>query len=380
MAQVLPGEREGDDVPLATRGRRRRAQFGECAEGAHLPGMTSGARDRSPGRVTSLDVAERAGVSRSAVSRVFTPGASVSHKTAEKVRRAASELGYRPNALARSLLTGRSRMIGLVIGHLDNHFYPFVLESLSRALQAEGYHVLVFMTSEAPETLDQVIREILDYQVDGLILAAVETTSDIVRRCRETGVPVVLFNRRQARPGEYAIVSDNRAGGRLVADHLAAGARRRIAHIAGTESASTQIDREAGFRDGLRAAGLTLHARIAADFRPDRAAAAARAMFEGANRPDAVFVANDTMAFAVMDVLRTELGLDVPGDVAVAGFDGVGAAAWPAYDLTSVRQDGSRMVEIAVALLLARIEGRWMRRPDPVPVDLVVRGSTGRVR
>ena len=333
--------------------------------------------DRPAGRVTSLDVAELAGVSRSAVSRVFTPGASVSKKTATKVRDAAEALGYRPNVLARSLLTGRSRMIGLVVAYVDNHFYPSVLEQLSVALQARGYHVLVFMASQAAGNLDQVADEILDYQVDGLILASVAMTSDVAQRCRATGVPVVLFNRRQGEAGELAIVSDNHAGGRAAAHHFADLGLTRVAHIAGAEEASTQVDREAGFRAGLAERGLTLAARAVADFDPARAAAAAREIFARSDRPEAVFVATDFMAFAVMDALRGDLGLRVPDDVAVAGFDDVPAASWPAYSLTSVRQDTGAMVARTVETLLARIEGEAQASPGLIPVKLIARGSTG---
>lgn len=331
---------------------------------------------RTQGRITSEDVAARAGVSRSAVSRVFTPGASVSARTAAKVRAAAQELGYRPNVLARSLLTGRSRIVGLVIAYLDNHFHPGVVERLSRALQGRGYHVLVFMAGEETADLDRVVSEMLDYQVDGMILASVAMTSDLARRCRETGVPVVLFNRRQGRDAELAVVSDNRAGGRFVAEHFAALGRIRAAYIAGAEGASTQAEREAGFREGLAAAGLDLFARGEGGFRPERAASAARRMFGAPDRPDAVFVANDSMALAVLDVLRQELGLAVPGEVAVAGFDDVPAAAWPAYDLTTVRQEAEAMVERTVDLLIRRIEGGRPRAPRPLPVTLRVRTST----
>ena len=325
------------------------------------------------GKVTSLDVAERAGVSRSAVSRVFTPGASVSKKTAEKVRAAAEELGYRPNILARSLLTGRSRMIGLVVAYLDNHFYPKALEQLSTALEAQGYHVLVFMASQSAGNIERVTEEILDYQVDGLVLASVTLSSDLANRCRALGVPVVLFNRRQGEPGELAIVSDNRAGGRLAAEHLLACGCRRIAHIAGQKVASTQADREAGFREGLVAAGVRPFAKAIGNFDLTQARAATLELFGRDDRPDGVFVANDYMAFAVLDTLR-EIGLDIPGDVAVIGFDDVPAAAWPTYDLTTIRQDSAAMVAATVETLMAALEGNAEPR-DELPVRLVIRST-----
>ena len=159
------------------------------------------------GRVTSNEVAKRAGVSRSAVSRVFTPGASASKRTAEKVRKAADELGYRPNVLARAMVSGRSRIIGLVVAYLDNQFYPDALERLSNALQERGYHVLIFMTSRDQGDVDQIIEEILDYQVDGIIAASVSLGSDLSRRCRQAGVPVVLFNRSQEDKTMSAVTS-----------------------------------------------------------------------------------------------------------------------------------------------------------------------------
>lgn len=327
-------------------------------------------------KVTSLQVAKRAGVSQSAVSRVFTPGASVAPKTAEKVRKAALDLGYRPNVLARAMITGRSRIIGLVVAYLENHFYPEVLEKLSNALQAQGYHVLIFMASQTAGNIDDVVGEILDYQVEGIIIASVALSSDITSRCEAAGVPVVLFNRLQDDESLAGVASDNLAGGRKLARFLARGGHRRIAHVAGWEGASTQRDREAGFRQVLAEAGQALHSRAVGNFHADQAKAAARTLFDTDDRPDAVFVANDHMAFAVMDVLRFELGLRIPGDVSVVGYDDVTIAAWPSYALTTVRQPANRMVDATVRTMLERISN-----PDAparrVAIDgpLILRGS-----
>ena len=309
-------------------------------------------------KVTSADVAARAGVSQSAVSRVFTPGASASKKTVEKVRKAAAELGYRPNVLARAMVSGKSRIIGLVVAYLENYFYPEALERLSNALQQEGYHVLVFMASQTAGDIDDVVEEILDFQVDGIVMASVALSSNLAERCEQAGVPVVLFNRYEDREGITAVSSDNFEGGRMAAEFLCAGGHRKIAHIAGWEGASTQRDREAGFRAALKAAGQELFARGVGNFKLDEAQAAARAMFDvpPVARPDAVFVANDHMAFAVMDVIRYELGLSVPGDVSVIGYDDVPPAAWLAYNLTTVRQKAKLMVEETVKALLDHIE------------------------
>lgn len=328
------------------------------------------------GKVTSLDVAEKAGVSRSAVSRVFTPGASVSKRTAEKVRSAAAALGYRPNVLARSLNTGRSRIVGLVVAYLQNQFYPEAIEKLSKALQAEGYHMLVFMASNDHAATQSVIDELLDYQVDAIIAASVGLSNDLTRRCEGLGIPLVLFNRHQNDSTLTSVTSDNAAGGRKLAEFLLAGGHQRIAHIAGWEGASTQIDRESGFLEGLSAGGQTLYARDVGNFDFEQAKVAARRMFDRPDRPDAVFVANDHMAFAVMDVLRFELGLRVPEDVSVVGYDDVALADWPSYDLTTVRQPANRMVTQTIEALLARLEGQD-ETPRKIVLDgpLMIRGS-----
>ena len=327
-------------------------------------------------KVTALDVAERAGVSRSAVSRVFTPGASVSERTAKKVRSAAEALGYRPNVLARSLITGRSRIVGLLVAYLENQFYPEAIERLSKALQKRGYHVLVFMASNSGEEADEVMEELLDYQVDGIIAASVGMSNDLTRRCEAAGIPIVLFNRAQDDDRLSAVTSDNYHGGRKLAEFLIAGGHTRIAHVAGWEGASTQRDREAGFVAGLAAAGQALYARGVSDFQYEQAKEVARTMFSPPQRPDAVFCANDHMAFAVMDVLRFELGLSVPGDVSVVGYDDVKLAAWPSYDLTTVRQPAGQMAEATIGILMDRLADPETR-PRRVALDgpLIIRGS-----
>ncbi len=308
-------------------------------------------------KITSAHVARLAGVSQSAVSRVFTPGASASPKTAEKVRQAAVQLGYRPNVLARAMITGRSRIIGLIVAYLENQFYPIALERLSRALQDRGYHILVFIAENATEKVAQVMEELLDYQVDGIITASVAMTDDLTKRCNAAGIPVVMFNRGQDDPRISEVTSDNVAGGRRVTEFLIAGGHRRIAHVMGWQGSSTGRDRASGFRLAMEASCLKPFAMIDGEYSRERAAVVARELCAGRERPDALFVGNDHMAFAVMDELRFGLGLRVPEDVSVIGYDDVPMAAWPAYDLTTLRQPVNRMVSATVDALLAEIEG-----------------------
>ncbi|MFN5827542.1 MAG: LacI family DNA-binding transcriptional regulator, partial [Rhodobacterales bacterium] len=208
--------------------------------------------NEQPAKVTAMDVARLAGVSQSAVSRVFTHGASASKATVEKVRAAARQLGYRPDPLARAMITGRTRIIGLVVAYLENQFYPVALELLSQALQARGYHVLVFMAENSTERVPEVMQGLLDYQVDGIITASVAMTNDLTTRCSAAGIPVVMFNRGQDDDRLSEVTSDNIAGGRRAARYLIGTGHRRIAHVMGWQGSSTGRDRAEGFRQALR--------------------------------------------------------------------------------------------------------------------------------
>lgn len=325
-------------------------------------------------KITSLEVAARAGVSQSAVSRVFTPGASASAKTAEKVRRAATELGYRPNVLARAMVSGKSRIIGLVVAYLDNQFYPMALELLSNALQERGYHILIFTAPNSPEGIDSVMQDLMDYQVDGIIAASVSMSSQLATRANQAGIPVVLFNRAQTGDGFSNVTSANRDGGRKIAEFLLAGGHQRIAHIAGWQGSSTGRDRQSGFLDALGEDDVTPIAVVDGMYKRETAMDCARQIID-TNRPDAIFVGNDHMAFAVLDVLR-EIGLNPGQDISVVGYDDVPLAAWAAYDLTTYRQPVNRMVEATVDLILTQIETQGTT-PRQIEIDgeLILRGS-----
>ena len=325
--------------------------------------------------VTSFDVAQRAGASQSAVSRVFSPGASASPKMAEKVRKAADELGYRPNVLARSLITGNSKIIGLVVAYFDNQFYPEAVEKLSKSLQVEGYHVLVFMASNGDD-IDKLMQDLLDYQVEGIVLASVAVSSNLAERCDAAGVPVVLFNRHQDDDRFSSVTSNNYDGGRKAAEFLIAGGHKRIAHIAGWEGASTQRDREAGFRSMLKEKGVELFARETGNFQFDETQEATRLMFNKDVVPDAVFVTNDHMAIAAMECLRYEFKLSIPDDVSIIGYDDVEIASWPSYSLTTIRQPANRMVDETVKTLMKRIRGEDIT-PHKIEIEspLMIRTS-----
>lgn len=330
---------------------------------------------------TAQEVARQAGVSQSAVSRTFTPGASVSSATRQKVLAAAAALGYRPNALARSLITRRSRIIALVMNYLDNQFYPQVIENLSQLLQAHGYHLLMFTGEAGQHNADAVLNDILQYQVDGIVLASSTLSPELAHSCAVAGVPVVLLNRvaqigTESLQGTSTVTTENYKGGQLVANHLIQKGYRKIAYLAGLDNASTSIERERGLQEGLHQASLSLHSRACGHYSFAGAQTAMRQLLAGPELPDAVFVANDHMAIAAMDVIRTEHGLRVPKDIAVVGFDDIAQAAWGSYQLTTVLQDVGRMVQACVSLLMEQIQGTVRSQHITVPCQLVQRSST----
>ena len=327
--------------------------------------------------ITSTDVAKKAGVSQSAVSRYFTPGTSLSEKTAKKVKNAADKLGYRPNVLARSLITGKSKIIGLVVAYLDTHFYTEALEKLSNFLKAEGYHILVFMASKTSGNIEEVLKEILDYQVDGIILASVAMSSDLSGRCQDAGVPVVLFNRGQDFKNVSSVTSDNISGGMQAAKLFTSLGFEKISYLSGWEGASTQIDREFGFVSELKKSGIKLFSREVGNYKYVEAQIATRKMLNKDEYPEAIFVANDHMAFAAMDVIRYEFKLKIPEDISVIGYDDVPPASWSSYSLTTLKQRTDDMVMETVRILKERIEGN-SEKTTRIKIDspLIIRNST----
>ncbi len=336
---------------------------------------------KEPRAVTSIDVARRAGVSQSAVSRAFTPGAAVSALTREKVIRAAHELAYRPNAIARTLSTRRSRIVGLVLSSLDNQLYPLVTEQLSRELQTHGLHVMLFFSDG--RGVDSALTELLAYQLDGVVIASATVSSKLAEECSRAGIPVVMFNRsadhsaNATSDNASSVTSDNCEAGRMAARFLIAGGHQRIAYIAGREDSSTNRDRERGIVETLRDAGMTLHRRVLGNYDRADAAEAARALVSVGDPPDAVIVASDHMALAVMDTLRFECAVRIPEDMSVVGFDDVPASSWPSYQLTTVAQSVGSMVRSTLSVLLDQMEpsSERVRRDVVVGCRLVVRTS-----
>lgn len=323
---------------------------------------------KRPRKPTSFDVARMAGFSQSAVSRAFTEGGKVSKKTRQKILKVAKEIGYVPNLHASSLITRRTGMIALIMGDITNPFYPEVLETFATRLQSAGKRVMLLRLSR-DEPIDRAVPYVLQYQVDGIIIATAMPGPPIRELCARAHAPVVLFNRVVSEVSVDAVCCDNNGGGRIVADILLDSGHRRFGFIAGLESASTSTERERGFFERILARTGGIPSKARGDFTYEGGNRAALALFGGSHRPDALFVANDIMALGALDALRIQLGLRVPDDVSVVGFDDIAAAAWPSYCLTTFRQPIDRMVEETLRLLAERVSN-----PNREPATVLVPG------
>jgi len=315
----------------------------------------SAANRKDIGGSSQIDVARLANVSQAAVSRTFTPGASVSEETRAKVMAAVDQLGYRPNVIARSLVQKSTNIIGLVVKRFTTPFYAYMIQNFIKALQDHGYWALIFNIGQNDE-LDQALPTALQYQVDGLIITSATLSSHQAEECARAGTPVVLFNRYVSDGHTHLVSCDHCEGGRMVADALLDNGHQRLAYIAGEEESSTNRDREIGFLSRLKERGYDLDLRESAgDYNYEKGYAAAERLLDTASPPDAVFCADDVIAMATMDLARYKLNLRIPEDLSVIGFDDIPPAARPNYKLTTIRQPFNRLVDSTLDVLIEAI-------------------------
>jgi DNA-binding LacI/PurR family transcriptional regulator len=340
---------------------------------------TKAAVTKAGAQVTAEDVARTLGVSQSTISRAFSMTASISDEMKLKVIKAANKLGYQPNVIARSLITRRTNMVAIVMANLVDPFYPVVLDELVQQVQARGFQTLLFVPSP-DQDVDDIMPNLLQYQVDAIVLTSATISSAMARICAARDTPVVSFNRYVPGLQIHAVSSDNIAGARQVADFLVATGHERPAFISGERDATTNRDRRNGFVARLKQLKMTSCVQEeGGDFSYEAGYAATKRLLRRATaaRPDALFFACDVMAVGGMDAAR-ELGMSVPEDVSIVGYDDVPMAALPSYSLTTIRQPIREMAKAAVDVLdLA--EPRGMKSGPTtrlIPGSLITRSST----
>lgn len=331
---------------------------------------------RDSSRVTAKDLAERLGVATSSVSRAFDNDSRISGALRERILALADELGYRPNAIARSLNQQRSGIVALVMGDMSNPFYPEALEAFSLRLQQADRQLLLFVVPKGAEA-DSVMPQVMQYQVDAVVVTSAHLSSKTSEMCARRGIPVVFMNRRVDDATVWSVCCNNESMGVTVAEYLAKAGRKTCAFVAGDADTATTRDRLRGFQHGLAANGLAPAAVLPGNYTYEGAYAAAAELFaDGRKQADAVFCANDIMALGVLGYLRSQTALRVPDDVAVVGFDDIRAASYPEYNLTTVRQPVTEMIDLAIDLLSAgHRPGSVHAALQEVPGRLVLRGS-----
>ena len=325
--------------------------------------------------VTSRDVAELAGVSQATVSRVLSSSAKLSPATKARVQAAMQTLGYVPHAGAQAMRTRRTNTIGVVVADLTNPFYPEVLDELSRELDAAGFRVVIWNAGGGSHR--DALKAIREHAVDGVIFTTATEDSLELQAAIEKNSPIVLINRVVEGLECDQVTSSNAEGGAAVAEYLLGHGKTRVAFIGGAGSASTSRERAQGFLGRMATQGHAVPERFRFDgrFSHDISAQVTNRLLSRADRPQAIFCANDHMAFGALDALRAHR--IQPADCWVIGYDDVDMAAWDSFSLTTVRQPSREMARVGAEMLLNRIHspGLALRRVD-FPCDLIIRGST----
>ncbi|MEM9971089.1 MAG: LacI family DNA-binding transcriptional regulator [Pseudomonadota bacterium] len=326
--------------------------------------------------VTLKEVAALAGVSRSAVSRCFTKGASVAPETRARIHWAADQLGYRPNALASSLTTGRTKLVGLVSNNFHNPIFLEVFDLFTRALQDKGLRpLLVNLTDETdPVASVQMLQQ---YSVDAVIVASSTLPVSFAETFHAAGVPVVhAFGRYAERPRVNVVGIDNVEAGRMAARALVGRGYRRLAMLAGPQSATSTEDRLLGFQEALKdVQGVDVTTSFASAYSYDAGWREMQRLIESGPLAEAYFCGDDVLSIGAMSAIQAA-GKTVPRDVGLIGFNDMEMAGWRNIDLTTIRQPIQDVVRLSIDMVEEMLgEAPGAPRAHLLACGLVERGS-----
>ncbi len=304
------------------------------------------------------DIARAAGVSHSTVSRALADSPLISQATRARIRRLAQEMGYSPDAGARSLVRGRTCTIGVVVTTIADPWAADVVEAIEAAAYAHGYSVILAASQDDPEREVAAVETLRSKRVDAIIVTSSRVGALHQERLAAAGVPVILLNSHSLQhvPHTFSVRVDDMHGARLATEHLLARGHRRIAHVAGLPGHSPSADRLAGYREALAAADIAFDETLIwpGNGRPAGGEQALQAFLARTDRPTAVFCYNDMTAIGLLRAAQ-HAGVRVPDDLAVIGFDDILFAAYVSPALTTIAQPktelGQRAMEMALALM-----------------------------
>ncbi|UWR38413.1 LacI family DNA-binding transcriptional regulator [Sulfitobacter sp. W074] len=327
-------------------------------------------------RVTAEDVARLAGVSRSTVSRAFTPGRVVNKDTRAIILRAAKKLGYEPNALAQALISKRSQIVGVMMGELSNPFHAVLHQALGRSLHEHGL-IPVSAQLVPGESASGFISMFRQYQVNVVVLTSHNFSVDWIDALRNAGLKVVLLNRVDEERYTSAICADHAQGGYIAARHLLERGCTRIGVCEGTDGYWTSATRLQGHLKGLEAAGQTPVFVSKGDYTYASGSACAERILNGdLPTPDGLLCPNDLFAIGLMDRLRARAGMRFPEDIAVIGFDDIPMGAWEGNSLTTVRLPIGQMADRTAEVIARNNSGtKVLDETIWIPCRIVARSS-----
>ncbi|MGY1622342.1 LacI family DNA-binding transcriptional regulator [Geodermatophilus sp. SYSU D00965] len=306
---------------------------------------------------TSWTVARAAGVSQSTVSRALRGDPRVREETRRRVDQAARRLGYVPNSLASSLVSRSTRTVAVVVSDLTNPFFPSLLTPIYDELQLLGYRVVLLTERTDNLAGQETLQRLLDRSIDGVLVTTATLGSRFAVELQRRGLPTVLLNRYIDGLDVDRVISDNHGGAVVGGRHLLELGHRRIAAISGPSNTSTSRDRRAGLIDALTGAGLRLDPALVHEgtYSHQSGYQHTRELLRLPEPPTAIVCGNDVVAFGAIDAALS-LGVRVPDDVSILGFDDIPMAAWEVFQLTTLRQPIGDMARAAARMLAERIE------------------------
>ncbi len=333
--------------------------------------------------ITIKDIARKTGVSHSTVSRALHGNTLISDETAQKIRQAAIEMGYKPSAAARSLKTNRSQVLGVIVSSLDDPFFSEILIGIEEIAQEGGYSLFIAASQRDHNRERKIVQTMMEHRTDGIIICSSSFSADQGRQLLQYGFPIVVVNHQSAENFHYSIYHDDIDGSRQITRHLINLGHKKIAYLGNSNSGRTTLDRLSGFRAEMETAGLHLPASYiynVAGGDPNHGLEGISYFLNLEDRPTAIVCFNDLIATGVIQGVQ-KAGFTVPEDLSITGFDNIPFSSFTNPTLTTFDQPKQSIGAEAAQLLLDLLDKKSPKKPDFPEVrilkgKLLVRNST----